>query len=120
MTSGFLSTRTQFGQKLAGFQALQHSLVEIFIETDSMRSSLYRAIAAFQNGERKARQRAVSSCWVKTFDAAKGVAGMAVHLHGAIGFTTEYQVGHYLRRMMVSERSFGDVEHHLGRYMALT
>jgi acyl-CoA dehydrogenase len=44
---------------------------------------------------------------------------MAVHLHGGIGMTTEYPVGHYLRRIMVSERSFGDVEHHLARYMDL-
>jgi acyl-CoA dehydrogenase len=119
MTSEYLATRTQFGTPLAHFQALQHTLVEMFIETDSMRSSLYQAIAAFHDGDDATRRRAVSSCWVKTFDAAKEVAGMAVHLHGGIGLTTEYQVGNYLRRMMVSERSFGDVEYHFGRYMEL-
>ncbi|WP_347270680.1 acyl-CoA dehydrogenase family protein [Rhizorhabdus histidinilytica] len=120
MTSDYLSTRSQFGQPLASFQALQHSLVEIFIDTDSIRSSLYQAVAAVHDGDGVARRRAISSCWVKTFGAAKRIAGTAVHLHGGIGMTTEYQVGHYLRRMMVSERSFGDVEHHLARYMALS
>lgn len=119
ITAEYLKTRTQFGQPLANFQALQHSVVEMYIEADSIRSSLYNAIAAFDRGGREERRRAVSSCWVKTFDAAKGIAGMAVHLHGGIGMTTEYPVGHYLRRIMVSERSFGDVEHHLARYMDL-
>jgi acyl-CoA dehydrogenase len=119
ITADYLKTRTQFGQPLANFQALQHSVVEIHIDADAIRSSLYNAIAAFDRGVRDDRRRAVSSCWVKTFDAAKGIAGMAVHLHGGIGMTTEYPVGHYLRRVMVSERRFGDVEHHLARYMAL-
>lgn len=119
ITADYLKTRTQFGQPLANFQALQHSVVEMYIDADSIRSSLYNAIAVFDRGGREDRRRAVSSCWVKTFDAAKGIAGMAVHLHGGIGMTTEYPVGHYLRRVMVSERSFGDVEHHLARYMEL-
>lgn len=119
ITADHLKTRTQFGQPLANFQALQHSVVEMYIEADSIRSSLYNAVATFDRGVREDRRRAVSSCWVKTFDAAKGIAGMAVHLHGGIGMTTEYPVGHYLRRVMVSERSFGDVEHHLARYMEL-
>ncbi|PQM26961.1 acyl-CoA dehydrogenase [Sphingopyxis lindanitolerans] len=119
ITADYLKTRTQFGQPLANFQALQHSIVDIHIDADSIRSSLYNAIATFHRGARNDRRRAVSSCWVKTFDAAKGIAGMAVHLHGGIGMTTEYPVGHYLRRVMVSERSFGDVEYHLARYMEL-
>lgn len=119
MTAAYLKTRTQFGQPLANFQALQHSIVEMYIEADAIRSSLYNALSVFDSDTSAVRRRAVSSCWVKTFDAAKGIAGMAVHLHGGIGMTTEYPVGHFLRRVMVSERSFGDVEHHLARYMEL-
>ena len=91
-------------------------MADLFIDADSVRSSLLRAIPAF-GGERAARRKAVSACWVNTFETAKRVTGMAVHLHGAIGFTTEYRVGHYLRRAIVSERLFGDVEFHLARYM---
>ncbi|MEN3953083.1 acyl-CoA dehydrogenase family protein [Iodidimonas sp. SYSU 1G8] len=116
MTAEYLKTRTQFGQKLASFQALQHSVADLFIDADSVRSSVLRAIPAFSRG-RVERQKAVSACWVNTFETAKRVTGMAVHLHGAIGFTTEYRVGHYLRRAIVSERRFGDVEFHLERYM---
>ncbi|MEN3977142.1 acyl-CoA dehydrogenase [Emcibacter sp. SYSU 3D8] len=116
MTAEYLKTRSQFGQKLANFQALQHSVADLFIDADSVRSSVLRAISAFGRG-RAERRKAISGCWVNTFETAKRVTGMAVHLHGAIGFTTEYRVGHYLRRAIVSERRFGDVETHLARYM---
>ena len=119
MTAEYLKTRTQFGQPLANFQALQHSIVEMYIEVDLIRSGIFNALAAYQRGIRAECQRAVSSCWVKTFDAAKDIAGMAVHLHGGIGMTTEYPVGHHLRRVMVSERSLGNVEQHFARYMEL-
>ncbi|MBI1182026.1 MAG: acyl-CoA dehydrogenase [Alphaproteobacteria bacterium] len=118
MTADYLKTRTQFGQPLAGFQALQHALADMFVEADAVRSSVFRALSAF-GGDDRSRRRAVSSCWVETFGAAKQLAGMAVHLHGAIGFTEEYRVGQYLRRAMVAERRFGDVEHHLDRYRTL-
>lgn len=118
MTADYLKTRTQFGQPLAGFQALQHSLVDQFIHVDSIRSAIFNAVSACHRDCRDDRARAISGCWIKTFSVAKDVAGMAVHLHGGIGMTAEYPVGHVLRRMIVSERSFGDVEFHLARYMA--
>jgi len=38
-----------------------------------------------------------------------------VQLHGGIGMTEEYAVGHYFRRCMVIEHMFGDTAHHLSR-----
>lgn len=49
--------------------------------------------------------------------AAKAVTRAAMHLHGGIGMSCEYAVGHFLRRVLVSERAFGDREHHLARYL---
>lgn len=118
MTADYLKTRVQYGKPLASFQALQHSVAELFIDANSARSSLYLALSAFR-GDAAERRRTISGCWVKTFDTSKQLTGMAVHLHGAIGFTTEYQVGHYLRRALVAERCLGDMEYHLARYMAI-
>ncbi|MNC99226.1 hypothetical protein D3C83_174340 [compost metagenome] len=47
--------------------------------------------------------------------AARFVSQNAVQLHGGIGMTEEYAVGHYFRRAMVIEHSFGDTAHHLSR-----
>ena len=47
--------------------------------------------------------------------ASRFVAQNAVQLHGGIGMTEEYAVGHYFRRCMVIEHMFGDTAHHLSR-----
>jgi len=36
-----------------------------------------------------------------------------VQLHGGIGITEEYAIGHYFKRLSMIERQFGDVEHHM-------
>lgn len=112
LTVDYLKLRKQFGRPLADFQSLQHSVAELFIEAEGARSMVYRAIAS-SSLARAERRRAVSGCFVKVMNAAKRVAGDAVHLHGGIGMTCEYPVGHYLRRAIVAERMFGDREHYL-------
>ena len=47
--------------------------------------------------------------------ASKFVSQNAIQLHGGIGMTEEYAVGHYFRRCMVIEHTFGDTAHHLSR-----
>jgi acyl-CoA dehydrogenase len=117
LTVEYLHVRRQFGRALSEFQALQHAAAELFIEVSDAKSMLYQAVAALA-GPARTRRKAVSGCMVKVMSAAKEVAGMAVHLHGGIGMTDEYPVGHYLRRVMVSERFYGDHEHHLQRYLS--
>ena len=116
LTVEYLHVRRQFGKALSEFQALQHAVAELFIDVGDAKSMLYQAVAALA-GPARARRKAVSGCMVKVMSAAKEVSGMAVHLHGGIGMTDEYPVGHYLRRVMVSERIHGDHEHHLQRYL---
>ena len=42
----------------------------------------------------------------------------AVQMHGGIGMTEEYAVGHYFRRCMVIERLFGDPAYYLNKLAA--
>ncbi len=42
----------------------------------------------------------------------------AIQLHGGIGMSEEYKVGHYFKRMTIVERLLGDTSHHLARYIA--
>jgi alkylation response protein AidB-like acyl-CoA dehydrogenase len=41
-----------------------------------------------------------------------------VQLHGGIGVTDEYIVGHYFKRLTQMEMQFGDSLHHLGEVSA--
>src|ERR1700722_8494459 len=45
LTADHLRNRSQFGQPLARFQALQHRLAEMFVEVQEVRSALYRGLA---------------------------------------------------------------------------
>jgi hypothetical protein len=40
-------------------------------------------------------------------------------LHGGIGMSEEYAVGHYFKRMSMLERALGDADYHLRRYVRL-
>ena len=53
---------------------------------------------------------------VRVGDAARKIGQQGVQLHGAIGMTNEYAVGHYYKRLETLRTLFGDPDHHLGRY----
>jgi alkylation response protein AidB-like acyl-CoA dehydrogenase len=47
--------------------------------------------------------------------AGRVVGEQGIQLHGGIGMTDEYQVGHYFKRLVALEKAFGDVDYHLER-----
>ena len=63
------------------------------------------------------RARNIAMAKVGVGQAGRFVSQNAVQLHGGIGMTEEYAVGHYFRRVMVYEHLFGDTAHHL-RFLA--
>lgn len=114
LTAEHLRNRRQFGQPLAAFQALQHRMSEMFVEVQETRSALYHALAHFEAGPVQ-RNAAVSSAKVVAIEAGRLVGGQGIQLHGGVGVTSEYQVGHYYKRLLVLERASGDLDFHLDR-----
>src|SRR5229473_3307961 len=115
MTLEYLKTRQQFGRPIGQNQALQHRATEMFVSLEQARSMAM--LAAMMIDEPDAAERAHNIAMVKigVGQAARFVSQNAVQLHGGIGMTEEYAVGHYFRRCMVIEHSFGDTAHHLSR-----
>jgi pimeloyl-CoA dehydrogenase small subunit len=115
LTLEYLKTRQQFGQPIGRNQALQHRATEMFVSLEQGRSMAM--LAAMMVDEPDAAERARNLGMVKAGvgQAARFVSQNAVQLHGGIGMTEEYAVGHYFRRCMVIEHSFGDTAHHLSR-----
>jgi len=115
MTLEYLKTRTQFGRPIGQNQALQHRATEMFVSLEQARSMAM--LAAMMVDEPNAAERAhnIAMAKVGVGQAARFVSQNAVQLHGGIGMTEEYAVGHYFRRCMVIEHSFGDTAHHLSR-----
>jgi pimeloyl-CoA dehydrogenase small subunit len=118
MTVEYMKTRVQFGKPIGENQALQHRATEMMMAMEQGRSlaMLASVMVDDQNAEQRAHD--LSTAKVGVGQAARFVSQNAVQLHGGIGMTDEYAVGHYFRRCMVIEHSFGDTGYHLSKLAA--
>jgi pimeloyl-CoA dehydrogenase small subunit len=115
MTLEYLKTRQQFGRPIGDNQALQHRATEMFVALEQGRSMAMLAAMMVDEPDPAERARNIAMVKAGVGQAARFVSQNAVQLHGGIGMTEEYAVGHYFRRCMVIEHSFGDTAHHLSR-----
>ena len=113
MTLEYLKTRQQFGKPIGQNQALQHRSAEMLIALEQGRSMAMLAAMTIEEPDPEERARNLSMAKVGVGQAARFVSQNAIQLHGGIGMTEEYAVGHYFRRCMVIEHMFGDTAHHL-------
>jgi pimeloyl-CoA dehydrogenase small subunit len=115
LTVDYLKQRNQFGGPIGRFQALQHRAAEMLIELEQARSMALYAALIVQEPDPVERRRALSAVKVQIGKSGRFVAQQAVQLHGGIGVTEEYAVGHYFKRLSMMETLFGDIDHHLAR-----
>jgi pimeloyl-CoA dehydrogenase small subunit len=115
MTLEYLKTRQQFGRPIGDNQALQHRASEMFMSLEQARSMAILAAMMVDEPDAAERAHNIAMAKVGVGQAARFVSQNAVQLHGGIGMTEELAVGHYFRRCMVIEHSFGDTAHHLSR-----
>jgi hypothetical protein len=118
LTVEYMHTRKQFGVIIGKFQALQHRMADVLIELEQMRSGLINA-AAHLDGTRDMRERHVSAAKHLAGRIGRQVAEEAIQIHGGMGMTWEYPVGHYAKRITMIDHLFGDTDHHLERFIAL-
>jgi alkylation response protein AidB-like acyl-CoA dehydrogenase len=118
-TVEYTKQRQQFGVPIGSFQALQHRMAEMFIEVELARSVAYMAAMTLdeQADDPVARRRGVSAAKVQMAKSGRFVGQNAIQLHGGIGMSEEYKVGHYFKRMTMVERLLGDADYHLRRYI---
>ncbi|WP_322095052.1 acyl-CoA dehydrogenase family protein [Paraburkholderia bannensis] len=118
-TVDYTRERKQFGQPIARFQALQHRMVDMYLQVELAQSAMYLAALSLDEPAAQ-RQRATSAAKVSVSKACRFVGQNAVQLHGAMGMTDELALGHYFKRATVIESAFGGVDHHLARHARLT
>jgi alkylation response protein AidB-like acyl-CoA dehydrogenase len=120
LTRDYLLTRQQFGTTLSAFQALQHKMADMLIETEMARSILFQAIGCMESEHADGRRRGVSAAKALVSTAGLAVGAAAIQLHGAIGMTEEYVIGHYYKRLFAIARLLGSSDDHLARFVAAT
>lgn len=114
----YMKTRQQFGRPISSFQALQHRAVNDHIEIELTRSLLYQACAAMDEG--RGHRAMVSAVKARASEAVLSVTKSVVQMHGAIGFTDEYDAGLYVRRAMSLAAQYGNAATHRRRFARLS
>jgi len=117
-TVEFSKTRKQFGVPIGKFQALQHRMVDMFMQVEQSASMTLMVTLKLGDSE-SARKKAASAAKVQIGKAARFVGQNAVQIHGGMGMTDELALGHYFKRVTMIDTLYGNVDHHLKRYASL-
>jgi len=115
LTVEYLKTRKQFGVTIGSFQALQHRAVDMFVSVEQARSMALFANVMVSEQDAAERGRAMSAAKVQIGRSGKHVGEEAIQLHGGIGMTMEYKVGHYFKRQTMIDLLFGTADEHLAK-----
>lgn len=117
LTLEYLKTRKQFGRPIGSFQVLQHRSVDMLVAVEQARSmAMFAAVMAAEENPIE-RRKAISAAKVQIGRSARHVGQEAIQLHGGIGMTNEYAVGHYFKRVTMIDQLYGDADVHLS-YLA--
>jgi alkylation response protein AidB-like acyl-CoA dehydrogenase len=107
----YMKVRKQFGQEIGRFQALKHIAANDALSIENMQLAVNHAAWAF---DAKAPDAAMSLHIAKEYcsERARTVAEDAIQCHGGIGFTWDYDLQLYLRRILRLAASFGTGTEH--------
>jgi alkylation response protein AidB-like acyl-CoA dehydrogenase len=122
ITLDYIKTRTQFGQVIGTFQALQHRAAKWFTDIETTRSCVEAALEAFdaQNTTGAGDTRALASlAKAKASDLVHLASNEMVQMHGGIGMTDAHDSGLFMKRARVTEALFGGASFHRDRYAKL-
>ena len=115
LTVEYMKTRKQFGVPIGSFQVLQHRAADMVVMIEQARSMAFYATMASAVENPVERSHAVSAAKVQIGRSGRFVGQGAIQLHGGVGVTQEYAVGHYFKRITMIDTAFGDADHHLSR-----
>ncbi len=119
LTGEYLMTRRQFGRPIGTFQALQHRYSDLLIELEQARSAVINAAGHLENDART-RDWHIAAARNLIGRAGRLVAEEAIQMHGGIAMTQEYELAHIAKRIVMADHRFGDTDHHLERFIALS
>ena len=112
LTTEYLKARKQFGVPLAAFQTLTQRASDMFVVLELARSMSLYATASLDADDLD--PAIYSRAKVQICRSARRIGQESIQMHGGIGMTAEYPVGHYVARLTAICRTLGDVDEHLG------
>lgn len=119
MTIEYLRTRKQFGVPIGKFQALQHRMADMLLEIEQARSATINAANALTSKTGAERARILAATKYSIGRIGRLVAEESIQMHGGIGMTWEYDLGHFAKRLVMIDHEWGDQDFHLARFIEL-
>ena len=107
----YVKQRRQFGRAIGEYQALKHALADVRIGLDFARPLVFGAAVTGST-------RGASAAKVAASEAAYLAARTALQVHGAIGYTAEYDLGLWLLKVRALVAAWGSPSAHRTRVLA--
>jgi alkylation response protein AidB-like acyl-CoA dehydrogenase len=111
LTTEYLKTRKQFGVTLNTFQTLTQRAADMYVSLEMARSMSHYAAMSVADGNFDPVIASRSKLQIGR--SARHIGQEAIQLHGGIGMTAEYPVGHYTTRLTAIEQTLGSSSDHL-------
>jgi len=92
---GYVQERRQFGKPIVEFQAVQLRLAEMAMKVEAARLLIYQAVSNASAGLPSVRESSMAKCFAN--EMVREVAGSALQLMGAYGYSKEYPMEQRLR-----------------------
>lgn len=114
-TINYLKERQQFGVTIGSFQALQHRAAIMYGEIELCKSLVLKSLQAIDKDSKKLSLLA-STTKAKVGETLQLVTNEGIQMFGGIGMTDDEEIGFFLKRARVTQRTFGDVNFHMDRF----
>ncbi len=113
--TAYAKQRVQFGKPIGSFQAVKHQLADAVVSLELARPLLFGAALALDT---PTAERDVSAAKVACTDAAYRSSRAALQVHGAIGYTAEYDLALWLTKVRALMSAWGTQRLHRDRVLA--
>ncbi len=110
-TVAYAKQRKQFGREIGSYQAIKHQLADVRIALDFARPLVFGAAV-------EPTPRSVSAAKIQSANAADLAARVGLQVHGAIGYTDEYDLSLWLLRIRALQSAWGTPAFHRERLLA--
>jgi len=111
---GYAKERRQFGKPIGSFQAIQHHLADALLKIRFAKPVVYRAAWSVASGDPQADVHvSMAKCYAA--DAVDVACRKALQVHGAIGYTFEYDLHLWMKRAWGLRGAWGSAASHRQR-----
>ena len=106
-TMNYIKERQQFGVTIGSFQALQHRAAVMYGDIELCKSLVLKSLQAIDKGS-KSLPVLASMTKAKVSETIQLVSNEGIQMFGGIGMTDDEEIGFFLKRARVAQKTFGD------------